>query len=346
MNRLRGPLLSVALAAGAQFAFAHAVSAGPHDALISKHAAANGVPEALIRRVIHIESRGNPRAVSKGNYGLMQIRLGTARALGYSGTAQGLLDADTNMTYAVRYLANAYRAAGCSISRAIAYYQRGFYKKPQMRCGTTTAMSSRDQAPDAAELRGSLAHSDDVLKPRVVHIEKITRSPHATTSHHAVATRQPAAKFDPVRLAPPPVQEAAVALDSMQAPASSAKSGPTPAMSMQPMPRSRPALLAKSSPMTDGTQSIPAPESASADRVAILDPQAVPLPPARPEIAAKTEPAAKHTRHTTRRHVRTGRRKAAETSGVVSFLEKLSAPQKKSRRPQPQPITPYAPPVY
>jgi hypothetical protein len=253
------------------------------------------------------------------------------------------------MTYAVRYLANAYRAAGCSISRAIAYYQRGFYKKPQMRCATTTAVSSRDPALDAAELRGSLARSDDVLKPRVVHIEKITRSPHATTSHHAVVTGQPAAKFDPVRLAP---QEAAATLDSTPTPALSAKSGS--AMAMPPMPRSRPALLARSSSTADGTRSVPAPEAASADRVAILEPQAVPLPPARPEItpktgpASKTEPATRHTRHTTPRHARTGKRKAAETSGVVSFLEKLSAPQKKShpQRRQPKPINPYAPPVY
>ena len=44
----------------------------------------------------------------------MQIRLGTARAMGYhGGSPQGLLDADTNMTYAVKYLAGAYRAAGC-----------------------------------------------------------------------------------------------------------------------------------------------------------------------------------------------------------------------------------------
>ena len=32
---------------------------GPHDALIAKHAAANGVPEHLVHRVIRIESRGN-----------------------------------------------------------------------------------------------------------------------------------------------------------------------------------------------------------------------------------------------------------------------------------------------
>lgn len=97
------------------------------DALIAKHAAANNVPEALVRRIIHRESRGNPRAVSKGNYGLMQIRLGTARAMGYHGTASGLLDADTNMTYAVKYLAGAYHTAGGNHDRAVRYYAAGYY---------------------------------------------------------------------------------------------------------------------------------------------------------------------------------------------------------------------------
>ena len=100
---------------------------GSLDALIARHAAANNVPEALVRRVIHRESRGNPRAVSKGNYGLMQIRLGTARAMGYRGSAAGLLDADTNMTYAVKYLAGAYRTAGGNHDRAVGYYASGYY---------------------------------------------------------------------------------------------------------------------------------------------------------------------------------------------------------------------------
>jgi soluble lytic murein transglycosylase-like protein len=100
---------------------------GVYDALVAKHAAANGVPEALVRRVIMRESRYNPRAVSKGNFGIMQIRLGTARALGYSGGAQGLLDADTNMTYAVKYLAGAYKVAGGNHDRAVGLYARGYY---------------------------------------------------------------------------------------------------------------------------------------------------------------------------------------------------------------------------
>ena len=100
---------------------------GNLDALIARHAAANGLPEDLVRRVIRRESGGNPRVVSNGNYGLMQIKLGTARAMGYSGDAAGLLDANTNMTYAVKYLAGAYRAAGGNADRAVHYYAAGYY---------------------------------------------------------------------------------------------------------------------------------------------------------------------------------------------------------------------------
>jgi len=100
---------------------------GNLDALIARHAAANNVPEALVRRIIKRESGGNPRVVSKGNFGLMQIKLPTARAMGYSGSAAGLLDADTNMTYAVKYLAGAYHAADGNTNRAVHYYAAGYY---------------------------------------------------------------------------------------------------------------------------------------------------------------------------------------------------------------------------
>jgi hypothetical protein len=60
-----------------------------------------------------------PRASSRGNLGLMQIRYDTARGMGYRGPASGLLDANTNLTYAVPYLANAYRVGGGSHDRAV-----------------------------------------------------------------------------------------------------------------------------------------------------------------------------------------------------------------------------------
>ena len=100
---------------------------GNLDSMIARHAAANNLPEALVRRIIKRESGGNPRVISKGNYGLMQIRLGTARAMGYQGTAAGLLDPDTNMTYAVKYLAGAYHTAGGNADRTVHYYAAGYY---------------------------------------------------------------------------------------------------------------------------------------------------------------------------------------------------------------------------
>ena len=101
--------------------------------MAEQQASANGVPVSLVDRVIKRESGGNPRAISRGNYGLMQIRLGTARAMGYGGSAAGLLDASTNMTYAVRYLAGAYRAAGGNESRAVALYARGYNAAPRVQ---------------------------------------------------------------------------------------------------------------------------------------------------------------------------------------------------------------------
>src|SRR5437879_1995831 len=75
-----------------------------YDALVATHAKANAVPEALVHRVIVRESRYQPALVGRGGtIGLMQIKLATARSLGYSGTAEGLRDPDTNLTYAVRY---------------------------------------------------------------------------------------------------------------------------------------------------------------------------------------------------------------------------------------------------
>jgi soluble lytic murein transglycosylase-like protein len=99
----------------------------PLDGMASAQASANGVPVSLVERVIKRESGGNPRAVSRGNYGLMQIRLGTARAMGFTGSAAELLDPQVNMTYAVRYLAGAYRAAGGNENRAVALYASGYY---------------------------------------------------------------------------------------------------------------------------------------------------------------------------------------------------------------------------
>jgi len=99
-----------------------------YNALVATHAQANGVPEVLVHRVIVRESRYQPALVGRGGtIGLMQIKLATARGLGYTGDAAGLRDPNTNLTYAVKYLAGAYRAANGDHRRAVAYYASGYY---------------------------------------------------------------------------------------------------------------------------------------------------------------------------------------------------------------------------
>jgi len=113
------------------------------DAMIARHAAANGLPVELVHRVVKRESGYNPRALSRGNFGLMQIRYQTARGIGYTGSPAGLLNPETNLTYAVKYLAGAYRAAGGNASRAVSLYASGYHG----RGVTVTRVARRAPAP-------------------------------------------------------------------------------------------------------------------------------------------------------------------------------------------------------
>jgi soluble lytic murein transglycosylase-like protein len=129
-----------------------------YDELVATHARANGVPEALVHRVIVRESRYQPGLVGRGGtIGLMQIKLATARSLGYTGDAAGLRDPNTNLTYAVKYLAGAYRVANGDHNRAVAYYAGGYYyaaKRQRLEHArhsepTLASAPSRDAAKDA-----------------------------------------------------------------------------------------------------------------------------------------------------------------------------------------------------
>jgi len=112
-------------------ATAHSLQAqerAQYDKLIATHAHANLVPEALVHRVIVRESKYNPGLVGRGGtIGLMQLKLATARGVGYTGDAKGLRDPETNLTYGVKYLAGAYRAAGGDQDRAMRYFASGYY---------------------------------------------------------------------------------------------------------------------------------------------------------------------------------------------------------------------------
>jgi len=93
--------------------------------VIAEQAHDNAVPVALAHAVIRIESNYNSKIVHAGNYGLMQIKLATARSLGFDGSARALLDPGVNLHYGLKYLGDAYQQAGGDLCRAIMKYQSG-----------------------------------------------------------------------------------------------------------------------------------------------------------------------------------------------------------------------------
>lgn len=102
--------------------------------LIRRYAGMYGVPESLVHRVVHRESRYDPKAYHKNGYwGLMQIKYSTAKSMGYNGTPEGLLDAETNLKYAVKYLRGAWLVADNSNDNAIRLYARGYYYDAKRR---------------------------------------------------------------------------------------------------------------------------------------------------------------------------------------------------------------------
>jgi soluble lytic murein transglycosylase-like protein len=95
--------------------------------LITKYASLYDVPEHLVHHVVRRESNYNPAAVHRGNWGLMQIRYNTAKGMGYDGSPTGLLDAETNLKYAVKYLRGAWIVADKDAKKADWLYRTGYY---------------------------------------------------------------------------------------------------------------------------------------------------------------------------------------------------------------------------
>ncbi len=114
----------------------------------------HGIPARLVHRVVERESGYNPHIVHQRFYGLMQITYQSARSMGYRGAPQGLLDPAVNLTYAVPYLANAYRAAGGNETGAVRLYASGYYytakRKHLLGSLRTAASPSLEPRPTSA----------------------------------------------------------------------------------------------------------------------------------------------------------------------------------------------------
>jgi soluble lytic murein transglycosylase-like protein len=94
--------------------------------LVENKAIKHGVPLALAHAVVRVESNFDPRLTGPGTtIGLMQIKYPTAQAMGFTGSAQDLLDPGINLEWGMRYLARAHRLARGDVCGTVMRYQGG-----------------------------------------------------------------------------------------------------------------------------------------------------------------------------------------------------------------------------
>ena len=103
------------------------------DRLVDKYARLYDMPASLIHRVIQRESDYNAAARNGPYYGLMQILPQTAQTMGFSGPPSDLLDAETNLKYAAKYLRGAWLLSYGSQDKAVSWYARGYYYEAKRR---------------------------------------------------------------------------------------------------------------------------------------------------------------------------------------------------------------------
>jgi soluble lytic murein transglycosylase-like protein len=86
----------------------------------------NQVDPLLLHAIAHIESRHNPRAVSKaGARGVMQVMPATGKRFGVNNPEQGLFDASTNLRASAAYLHTLRGRYGDDLRLVLAAYNAG-----------------------------------------------------------------------------------------------------------------------------------------------------------------------------------------------------------------------------
>ena len=103
----------------------------PYQAMASEAATRYGLAPELVLAIVGTESAFNPRAyrfepkINDASRGLMQILLATAQGMGYTGDAEGLYDAATNLDLGARYLAWQVNRYPGNLTDAISAYNGG-----------------------------------------------------------------------------------------------------------------------------------------------------------------------------------------------------------------------------
>lgn len=99
------------------------------QALFLTAALLHGVDPTLLSALCYVESKHNASALARNDggspsYGLCQIKMGTARGLGYRGGVKGLMDGATNARLAAKLLQYHYKKHR-SWAKAVSAYNAG-----------------------------------------------------------------------------------------------------------------------------------------------------------------------------------------------------------------------------
>jgi len=100
--KLSAPLLAVLLTTGCETVSRSAEP--PLHEMIRAAAVSHDISPEIALGLIDVESTFKPTAAKDGNYGLMQIRVATAKAMGFRGSLNELMMPENNLEYGMRYL--------------------------------------------------------------------------------------------------------------------------------------------------------------------------------------------------------------------------------------------------
>ncbi|MEX2126928.1 MAG: lytic transglycosylase domain-containing protein [Xanthobacteraceae bacterium] len=151
MSRRLACILRAAAFAGAWMAGSSAAMTSDLRAIVTAAAFEAGVPVQLAHAVVTVESGWQPHVRgAAGEYGLMQIKCPTARAVGFTGNCGALADPSFNARFGTRYLRLALDRAGNDWARAASLYNRGVYAAPAVTAYSRLVMGAANRGGTSA----------------------------------------------------------------------------------------------------------------------------------------------------------------------------------------------------
>lgn len=108
------------------------------DSLYKKASKSNGIDNRILKAICEVETNHNIKLkkVWDGgsySYGICQVKMGTARAMGFKGSDKELSNPEINIEFAARYLAYQLKRYKGDYKKAIVSYNRGSYTNEETK---------------------------------------------------------------------------------------------------------------------------------------------------------------------------------------------------------------------